>query len=223
MSYGTDASIQCGPCRIQWEGIGRRMNAADQKFAARYPSRTMIFWRGSWAAGAPAYPAPPVRYPRIGASEWLRLYRESIEAHERYKAWWQEKRDVLPGEEETGGWREFRCSLCHAHLADVRPATRGTGIITPELGHGLGTVAFHLGTPAAILVEGLTRELDHAGKQRRDSQGRPCFGAPRRHRFRRGLRASSDGVPRPFIRHARGPVIVHCPGCGRANELHEPG
>lgn len=182
----------------------------------------MIFWRGSWANGAPAYPSGPSRYERTTAREWVATYRMWIESLERYEAWWRDKREGLPREAETGGWRQVRCSGCGALLADVRAPTRGDGTITPDLGDGLGLVAFHFETPAAILIPGLTRELDHAGKQRRDSHGRPCFGPPRRGRFRRGMRASSDGVPRPFTRHARGPVIIHCPGCGRSNELAEP-
>jgi hypothetical protein len=181
----------------------------------------MIFWRSTWAVGAPSYPNAPARYGST-AREWVHSYRLWIESLEEYRRWWREKRDSLPSEEETGGWRQFRCSACRAVLADTRAATRGEGTLRPDLGDGLGRVAFHLETPAAILVPGLTRELDGVGKPRRDRLGRPCFGPPRRRRFRRGMRPSSDGVPRPFMRHAQGPVIIHCPGCGRGNELAEP-
>lgn len=183
----------------------------------------MIFWHGTWAEDPPEYPSPPSRFLRVSARDWLRLYREYIESVDRYQAWWRDKRGSLPSEDETGGWREHRCSSCSALLAHVRAATRGDGTITPDLGDGLGQVAFHLETSAAILVPGLTRELDASGKPRRDSQGRPFFGPPRARRFRRGRLPSSDGVPRPFIRHARGAVLIHCPGCGRTNELAEPG
>ena len=124
-----------------------------------YPSRTMIFWRGAWAEGAPPYPPGPLRRERMPLNEWVATYRMSIESLERYKSWWREKRDALPTEEETGGWRRFGRAGCGAHLADLRAPTRGLGTITPNLGGGLGPVAFHLETPAAILVPGLPGSL----------------------------------------------------------------
>lgn len=154
------------------------------------------------------------------ARDRVRTYREWIESHERWKAWWRDRRASLPSAEETGGWREHRCIACNALLADVHPPNRKEGTLVPDI--GLGGIAFHHETPFAILVSGLTRELDAAGKPRRDAKGRPFFGPPRRRRFRRGMLPSSEGIPRPFMRHPKGPVIIHCPGCGRANELAEP-
>lgn len=198
--------------------VGRTMT--ERSRTSRYPSRTVIVWPSSWAAGAPAYPSPLIRDPTTSLRDYVVRYKESIDAHERWSAWFRERRALLPSTEETGGWRECRCSSCSALLADLHPPTREDGVIYPDL--GLAGHGFPHQIPFAILVPGLTRELDADGKPRRDAQGRPYFGPPRRRRFRRGMSPSSDGIPRPFVRHPKGPILIHCPGCGRANELAEP-
>lgn len=194
--------------------------ASRERPTARYPSRTIITWAASWAVDAPEYPQYPSRYPLPSAAEWLRVYREWIDQSERWHQWWRDRRASLPVPTGADAWQECRCAWCGAHLADAHPATRGVGTFTPDI--GLRSIGFHHETPFAILVAGLTRELDSTGRPRRDALGRPCFGPPRRRRFRRGMAPSSDGIPMPFMRHAKSPVLIHCPGCGRGNEVAEP-
>lgn len=187
---------------------------------SRYPSRTIISWSASWAADAPPYPSHLTRDPAMSLHEYVVAYRAWSDSHDAWRQWFRDRRAQLPSLEETGGWRECRCSWCDALLADVHPPTREEGAIYPDL--GLRRFGFPNEVPFAILAIGLTRELDAAGKPRRDAAGRPYFGPPRRRRFRRGMAANSEGVPMPFLRHPKGAVLIHCPGCGRANELAEP-
>jgi hypothetical protein len=152
--------------------------------------------------------------------EYVVAYKAWSEAHDAWWQWFRDRRAELPSADAQGAWREYRCRWCSALMADTHPPTREEKAIVPDL--GLGAFGFPSGTPFAILVTGLTRELDAAGKPRRDAAGRPYFGPPRRRRFRRGLEPSSEGLPRPFVRHPKSSVLIHCPGCGRVNELAEP-
>lgn len=192
----------------------------QQTRAARYPSRTVVVWRASWAAGAPSYPGFLIRGPEMSLPDYMAAFRAWNEDNDRWRAWYRDQRAKLPSGDEIGEWREHRCAWCAALLADTHPPTRDPGVISPDL--GLRGYGFPRELPFAILVPGLTRELDAGGKPRRDAAGRPYFGPPRRGRYRRGRSPSSDGLPQPFVRHSNGPVLIHCPGCGRVNELVEP-
>ena len=195
--------------------------ATARRTVTRYPSRTMIFWRGSWprerrsrhhrrrdSSGSP--PATACACTASTSSRSIDTGRGGVTDVEACRA---RKRPV------GGASIAVRAAPCW-HTSVRRPAATASFALTSATGSAAPRSTSR--PPQPSLLPGLTRELDAAGKPRRDAQGRPFFGPPRGRRFRRGLLPSGDGVPRPFIRHANGAVLIHCPGCGRTNELAEP-